>query len=200
MGGGGVADRRFRAGGPGGESVDMTTMVLSAPECHRQSGTIDVADLYASHRLPLTRLAVLLLGDVASAEDAVQEVFVKLWSRPELLRGVAAPSSYLRTAVVNRARSVQRRRKLEREYAVLDDRFDVEPAEMTALLPLEHREVLEAVKALPTRQREVLVLRYWADLTETEIARTLGITRGTVKSTASRGMFAVAARLRAGNA
>ena len=177
----------------------MTTMVLSAPECHRQSGTIDVADLYATHRLPLTRLAVLLLGDMASAEDAVQEVFVKLWSRPDLLQGVAAPSSYLRTAVVNRARSVQRRRKLEREYAVQDTR-DVEPAEVTALLPLEHREVMEAVQALPTRQREVLLLRYWADLTETEIARTLGVTRGTVKSTASRGMRAVTARLRAGDA
>ncbi|WP_194907276.1 RNA polymerase sigma factor [Catenulispora rubra] len=177
----------------------MITMVLSAPECHNQSGTIDVAELYARHRLPLTRLAVLLLGDTASAEDAVQEVFVKLWSRPDLLKGVAAPSSYLRTAVVNRARSVQRRRKLEREYAVLDT-VDVEPAEITALVPLEHREVMEAVKALPTRQREVLVLRYWGDLSETEIARTLGVTRGTVKSTASRGMRAVTARLRAGDA
>jgi len=100
---------------------------------------------------------------------------------------------------VNRARSVQRRRKLEREYAVVDT-MDVEPAETTALLPMEHREVMEAVQALPTRQREVLLLRYWADLTETEIARTLGVTRGTVKSTASRGMRSVTAALRAGNA
>lgn len=200
MGGGGIADRWLPAGRSGSEPEDMTTMVLSAPECHRHSGAIDVADLYSRYRLPLTRLAVLLLGDVASAEDAVQEVFVKLWSRPDLLQGMAAPSSYLRTAVVNRARSVQRRRKIEREHAVPDDTHDVEPAEVTALLPLEHREVLEAVKALPTRQREVLVLRYWGDLSETEIARTLGITRGTVKSTASRGMYSVAARLRAGNA
>ena len=199
MGGGGIDLRWLPAGVSDSDSEYMTTMVLSAPECHHQSGTIDVAELYARHRLPLTRLAVLLLGDTASAEDAVQEVFVKLWSRPDLLKGVAAPSSYLRTAVVNRARSVQRRRKLEREYAVLDT-VDVEPAEITALVPLEHREVMEAVKALPTRQREVLVLRYWADLSETEIARTLGVTRGTVKSTASRGMRAVTARLRAGNA
>jgi RNA polymerase sigma-70 factor (sigma-E family) len=179
----------------------MTTMVLSAPECHSQSGAIDldVAALYAQHRLPLTRLAVLLLGDVPSAEDAVQEVFVKLWSRPDLLQGVSAPSSYLRTAVVNRARSVQRRRKIERDRAVVHA-CDVEPAETTALLPLEHREVMEAVQALPTRQREVLTLRYWADLSEAEIARTLGVTRGTVKSTASRGMLAVTARLRAGDA
>jgi RNA polymerase sigma factor (sigma-70 family) len=68
------------------------------------------------------------------------------------------------------------------------------------MLPLEHREVMEAVQALPTRQREVLTLRYWADLSEAEIARTLGVTRGTVKSTASRGMQAVTARLRAGDA
>src|SRR6185312_6807057 len=162
MGGGGIDLRWLPEGVPGGDPECMTTMVLSAPECHRQSGTIDVADLYARHRLPLTRLAVLLLGDVASAEDAVQEVFVKIWTRPDLLQGVAAPSAYLRTAVVNRVRTVQRRRKLEREHAMVDiDPCDVEPAEVTALLPLEHREVLDAVKALPARQRDVLVLRYW---------------------------------------
>ncbi|NUP52067.1 MAG: SigE family RNA polymerase sigma factor [Catenulispora sp.] len=173
----------------------MTTMVLSAPECHRHSGTSDVAELYVQHRLPLTRLAVLMLGDLASAEDAVQEVFVKLWSRSELLENVASPSAYLRTAVVNRARSVQRRRKTEREYRPL---FvpDVEAAEATAMLPLEHREVVEAVRALPTRQREVMILRYWADLSETDIARTLGITRGTVKSAASRGMRTLSERLK----
>lgn len=170
-------------------------MVLSAPECHRQSGTDDVAELYLRHRLPLTRLAVLLLGDVPSAEDAVQEVFVKLWSRTELLENVASPSAYLRTAVVNRARSVQRRRKTERDYrpAFVPD---VEPAEDTAMLPLEHRQVVEAVRALPTRQREVLTLRYWADLTESDIAQTLGVTRGTVKSAASRGMRTLAQQLR----
>ncbi|GAA1975071.1 SigE family RNA polymerase sigma factor [Catenulispora subtropica] len=173
----------------------MTTMVLSAPECHRQSGPDTVAELYAQHRLPLTRLAVLMLGDMASAEDAVQEVFVKLWSRPELLDKIASPSAYLRTAVVNRARSVQRRRKTEREYRPM---FvpDVEPAEATAMLPLEHREVVEAVRALPGRQREVMVLRYWADLSEADIARTLGITRGTVKSAASRGMQTLTKQLR----
>lgn len=170
-------------------------MVLSAQETHHQSGIEDVAELYARHRLPLTRLAVLMLGDVASAEDAVQEVFVKLWSKADLLEKVASPPAYLRTAVVNRARSVQRRRKTEREYRPL---FvpDVEAAEATAMLPLEHREVVEAVRALPERQREVMVLRYWADLSEADIARTLGITRGTVKSAASRGMQTLTKRLR----
>ena len=180
----------------------MTTMVMSTSERHCLRDNVDVggdvdvdvAELYTRHRLPLTRMAALLLGDMASAEDAVQEVFVKLWARPELLSGVASPSSYLRTAVVNRVRSTQRRRKTERDHPVWYVP-DVEPAETTALLPLEHREVLEAVQALPTRQREVLILRYWADLTEADIARTLGVTRGTVKSTASRGMRAVTAQL-----
>ena len=169
-------------------------MVLSAPERHH-SGTSDVAELYAQHRLPLTRLAVLMLGDVPSAEDAVQEVFAKLWSQSELLERVASPSSYLRTAVVNRARSVQRRRKTEREYRPW---FvpDVEAAEATAMLPMEHREVVEAVRELPTRQREVMVLRYWGDLSEADIAATLGITRGTVKSATSRGMQTLTRRLR----
>ncbi|GAA2018612.1 SigE family RNA polymerase sigma factor [Catenulispora yoronensis] len=175
----------------------MTTMVLSAPDCRRHSGSHDVAELYEQHRLPLTRLAVLMLGDTASAEDAVQEVFVKLWSRCELLENVASPPSYLRTAVVNRARSVQRRRKTEREH-LPEFVPSVEPAEATALLPLEHREVLEAVRALPIRQRDVLILRYWADLSEAEIARTLGITRGTVKSATSRGMQTLTRQLRDG--
>jgi RNA polymerase sigma-70 factor (sigma-E family) len=155
----------------------------------------DVAELYIRHRLPLTRLAVLLLGDVASAEDAVQEVFAKLWSRADLLDKVASPPAYLRTAVVNRARSVQRRRKTEREYRAV---FvpDVEPAEATAMLPLEYREVAVAVRELPTRQREVLTLRYWADLSEADIAQTLGVTRGTVKSAASRGMRTLTERLK----
>ena len=155
----------------------------------------DVAELYVRHRLPLTRLAVVLLGDVASAEDAVQEVFVKLWSRADLLEKVASPSAYLRTAVVNRARSVQRRRKTEREYRPL---FvpDIEPAETTAMLPQEYREVAVAVRELPMRQREVLTLRYWADLSEADIAQTLGVTRGTVKSAASRGMRTLTERLK----
>src|SRR4051812_3994214 len=123
----------------------------------------DVAELYVRHRLPLTRLAVVLLGDVASAEDAVQEVFVKLWSRADLLEKVASPSAYLRTAVVNRARSVQRRRKTEREYRPL---FvpDVEPAETTAMLPLEYREVAVAGRGVPMRQRGGVGLRHLGDL------------------------------------
>ncbi|MEY9894112.1 RNA polymerase sigma-70 factor (sigma-E family) [Catenulispora sp. MAP5-51] len=154
-----------------------------------------LADLYALHRLSLTRLATALLGDQGNAEDAVQDAFVRLWhshrGRTDMLEN---PLSYLRTAVVNNARSIMRRHKTAREHPP----FFLPPAESAEeeALPRVHREVLEAVKQLPERQREVLVLRYWADMSEADIAATTGISRGTVKSTSSRGLRSVARTLR----
>ena len=146
-----------------------------------------LTDLYHLYRLPLTRLATLLLGDQADAEDAVHDAFLKLWrrhgGRTDMLDN---PLAYLRVAVVNNARTTLRRRKSAREHA---PPFlpHAESAE-DLVVPQQHREVLDAVNALPKRQREILVLRYWGDLSEVDIAATLGISRGTVKSSASRGL------------
>ncbi|WP_370371571.1 RNA polymerase sigma factor [Catenulispora sp. GP43] len=166
----------------------------TAPRGHRalQPGNgPSLADLYYAHRLSLVRLAILLVDDQASAEDVVQDSFTGLWRRyGDDLIGMENPLGYLRTAVVNNARSVLRRRKTARGYTP-PHVPDAASAESVALLSEEHREVLEAMQKLPPRQREVLVLRYWSDLSEADIADALGISRGTVKSTASRGLEAL---------
>jgi RNA polymerase sigma-70 factor (sigma-E family) len=166
----------------------------TAPRGHRALQPGDgpsLADLYYAHRLSLVRLAILLVDDQMSAEDVVQDSFTGLWRRyGDDLTGMENPLGYLRTAVVNNARSVLRRRKTARGYTP-PHVPDAASAESVALLSEEHREVLEGMQKLPPRQREVLVLRYWSDLSEADIADALGISRGTVKSTASRGLEAL---------
>jgi RNA polymerase sigma-70 factor (sigma-E family) len=152
------------------------------------------ADLYAAHRLGLVRLAVLLVDDLPAAEDVVHDVFAGLLTGGKQLRDPDAALAYLRRAVVNRARSALRRRRTARAYTPPEDASRAGPDDL-ALLSEEHREVCAALQTLPTRQREVLVLRYWSDLSETQIAETLGISRGTVKSTASRALGALEKKL-----
>jgi RNA polymerase sigma-70 factor (sigma-E family) len=164
------------------------------PVLTRASGAEDSAPsfelLYATQRLPMVRLAVLLVDDLASAEDVVQDAFTALHTRWGSLRDHHAAVGYLRISVVNAARSMLRRRRTARNYTPPSDGF--EPgADDAALLAEEHREVLAAMAGLARRQREVLVLRYWSDLSEADIATTLGISRGAVKSTASRALDAL---------
>jgi RNA polymerase sigma-70 factor (sigma-E family) len=149
----------------------------------------ELADLYAAQRLSLVRLAVLLVDDLASAEDVVQDAFAAFAAHPELRQREAAVG-YLRTAVVNRSRSALRRRRTARAYVVPHDAAPAGPDDR-CLLADEHREVLSALDRLAPRQREVLVLRYWSELSEAEIADALGISRGAVKSTASRAIDAL---------
>ena len=151
---------------------------------------VDITELYAAHRLSLVRLAVLLVDDFASAEDVVQDAFAALARRPDAVRDPSKALAYLRVSVVNTARSALRRRRTARAYAPPHDLSPPSP-EDSAVLAEEHREVLVALHRLAPRQREVLVLRYWSNLSEAEIAATLGISQGTVKSTASRGLVAL---------
>jgi RNA polymerase sigma-70 factor (sigma-E family) len=153
--------------------------------------------LFRSRRLYLVRLARLLVDDRETAEDVVQDAFAGLHRRWRSLRSPDAAEAYLRTAVVNGSRSALRRRRTARSQRWPDQDVLVEDAaDRPALLAAEHRAVLDAMRRLPGRQREVLVLRYWAELGEAEIARMLGISVGAVKSSASRGRDAVAAMLR----
>ena len=151
---------------------------------------VDITELYAAHRLSLVRLAVLLVDDVASAEDVVQDAFAALSRRHDAVKDPSKALAYLRVAVVNTARSALRRRRTARAYSPPHDLSPPSP-EDTAVLAEEHREVIAALHRLAPRQREVLVLRYWSDLSEADIARTLGISQGTVKSTASRALAAL---------
>ncbi|WP_405840078.1 sigma-70 family RNA polymerase sigma factor [Streptomyces platensis] len=147
-----------------------------------------ISELYHAHRLTMVRLAVLLVDDRATAEDVVQDAFAALYKRHgEQLDEVDNALAYLRTAVVNAARSVLRRRRTARNYTPPYE-ADAPSAEERIVLDEEHREVFAALSGLTARRREVLVLRYWGDLTEAQIATTLGISRGAVKSLASRAL------------
>ncbi|MFE0583067.1 RNA polymerase sigma factor [Streptomyces sp. NPDC058874] len=154
-------------------------------------GPPTVTELYHAHRLGMVRLAVLLVDDLATAEDVVQDAFTALYRRHgEQVAEVDNALGYLRTAVVNTARSVLRRRRTARAWTP-PPAADLPSAEDHVVLDEAHREVLAALARLTPRRRQVLVLRYWADLSEAEIATTLGISRGAVKSSASRGLDAL---------
>jgi RNA polymerase sigma-70 factor (sigma-E family) len=191
----GVEDRQgFMLEGNAERSVEATLghlRVMDGPAAPAQAPTpLTLEDLYRQHRMRLVRLAILLVDEPATAEDVVQEAFTGLhrnWSR---LRDAAAAVGYLRTAVVNGSRSVLRRRKTAREY-VPPHAVNARSAESLAMLSSEHQAVVSALSKLPPRQREVLVLRYYGGLSEAEISEAAGISKGTVKSTASRALEAL---------
>ncbi|HEY2984337.1 MAG TPA: sigma-70 family RNA polymerase sigma factor [Jatrophihabitantaceae bacterium] len=136
---------------------------------------------------PMVRLAYLLCGDQeGGAEDIVQDAFAALSRQWDQLRSDDAAGAYLRTAVVNGTRSAIRRRITARRllHPIRDER--VEAAESTAVRNDEQRRVLAVIRQLPRRQREVIVMMYWAGLSEAEIAATLGVSPGTVKTAAAR--------------
>jgi len=149
---------------------------------------VDIHALYTAHWRYLVRLAVLLVDDVASAEDVVQDAFVALHRNADGLRDPDAALGYLRASVLNLSRSVLRRRQVARKHLKVAEPEATAPADHDVLVRDEHRAALAAVRALPRHQREVLILRYWSGLSEREIAQTLGISQGAVKSAASRGM------------
>jgi RNA polymerase sigma-70 factor (sigma-E family) len=143
----------------------------------------DFTGLFVGHYGQLVRMAALLLGDVAAAEDVVQEAFIKVRSRGR----VSDPLAYLRQAVVNLSRSDLRRRLVARRHAPRP-MPDVASAEEDACAALARREVVVALRTLPARQREAVVLRYWADLTEAQAAEVMGVSTGSVKAYTSRGL------------
>ncbi len=156
----------------------------------------DIERLYRTQRLAMVRLALLLVDDRETAEDVAQDAFAALHRRWQTLHTEDAAIGYLRTCVVNGARSVLRRRRtVRRQPHPRDDLLYAESADRRVLLAEEHREVIAAMRCLPARQREVIVLRYWSELSEPQIAATLGISVGSVKSSASRGRDAIAAIL-----
>jgi RNA polymerase sigma-70 factor (sigma-E family) len=149
--------------------------------------------LYAAHYAGLVRMAVLLLRDQGLAEDVVQDSFVAMHGRWHRIDPAKAPA-YLRQTVVNRSRSALRHRSVVARHRP-DPMPDGAPADESVLRTERRARVLDALAALPARQREVLVLRHYLDLSEADIATTLGISRGAVKSHASRAAAALRARL-----
>jgi RNA polymerase sigma-70 factor (sigma-E family) len=151
--------------------------------------------LYAVHWRSLVRLAVLLVRDQGVAEDVVQDAFVAVHGRWRRLHDPDRALAYLRQAVVNGSRSTLRHRAVVARHAARDETrpadLDTPGSDARVLADERRRRVLEALATLPRRQREVLALRYYAGLSEAEIAEALGISRGSVKSHASRGAAAL---------
>ena len=158
------------------------------------SADLAVIELYSMHYKSLVRLAAMLVRDVQTAEEVVQDAFVSMhdgWGR---LKDTEKALAYMRQAVVNKSRSVLRHR------VVVDKNLqnappDMPSAEHGAFLLLERDAVIAALRKLPERQREAIALRYYADLSEAEIATTMKISRGAVKSHTARGMAALKAAL-----
>ncbi len=149
------------------------------------------AALHREHYEQLVRLARFLVDDRGTGEELVQDAFVRVyraWSRVE------DPVRYVRRAVVNGARSQLRHRAVVRRY-VPPALPPGAPADEEVVVRSQHADVVDALGTLPRRQRECLVLRYYLDLSEADIATTLGISRGSVKSHASRGLTALGRRL-----
>lgn len=159
----------------------------------RHAAMASVADLYESHYTSLARLALQLVGDRETAEDVVQDVFVALHRRGDPIAW-DDPQRYLVTAVVNRSRSALRRRRVARAFRP-DRPRTAEAADAASLRAAEHSRVLGALDRLPRRQREVLVLRYYRDLSIAEIATVLGISSGAVSTSLSRGLKALPTHL-----
>lgn len=149
---------------------------------HSDDRTAALIALYDAERDAMVRLAHLLTGSPAVAEDVVHDAFVKLHG---LLADVDQPGAYLRRTVINLCHTHHRRAGVERRW-----RDRQPPPEV--VLPPDVDDTWRAVRALPARQREVLVLRFHLDMKVADIATTLGIPPGTVKSTIHRALAALA--------
>lgn len=149
-----------------------------------------VTAIYSEHYRSLVRLAAFLVRDNATAEEVVQDSFVAMHGAWRRLRDTDKALSYLRQSVVNRSRSVLRHRMVVDKNTPKPPP-DMPSAEHGAIIQLERSAVVSALRGLPERQREALVLRYYGDLSEAQIASVMGISRGAVKSHTARAMAAL---------
>jgi RNA polymerase sigma-70 factor (sigma-E family) len=156
----------------------------------------DVGDalttLHRENYAGLVRLATIVLGDPGLAEQVVQDAFVRLQMRWRGMRGIDRPAAYLRSAVLNGCRSQLRRHRVRDRHA---SRRTVPPAlvgpETAALAQDDHDRVIAALRTLPARQREAVVLRYYLDLGEADIAAAMRVSAGSVKTHLHRGLAAL---------
>jgi RNA polymerase sigma-70 factor (sigma-E family) len=158
------------------------------------SGDEALATLYAQHYQSLLRLAALLLDDVAACEDVAQEAYIRVHAAQGRLRDPDKALAYLRQTVVNLSRSALRRRLVALRHAP-KPMPDAASAEHEAYAAVERAEVVQALRGLQRRQREAIVLRYYADLSEAQTAESMGVSVGAVKAYTSRGLTALGARL-----
>jgi RNA polymerase sigma-70 factor (sigma-E family) len=155
-----------------------------------------LTDLFRDHHLELVRLALLMVGDLATAEDVVQDAFERLHRRWHGLREPASGLAYVRSSVLNASRSVHRHAAVVRKHAPrLAGSMDAVGPDAGSAAD-DRGELAVALRALPRRQREVLVLRYYLDLDVSETADMLRIAPSAVRSYCTRGLAALARGLR----
>lgn len=157
-----------------------------------------ITTLFVSYHRQLVGFALLLVDDLETAEDIVQDAFMSLHRRWSWVRDPQAAYEYLRTCVLNGGRSQLRRRRV-RTRVPADPPMTVQSAEASAVEHSEQDAVMRELARLSPRQRQVLVLRYYLDQSEAEIARTLSISAGSVKQHAARGIATLTSRLEAGS-
>lgn len=150
-----------------------------------------VSELFTIYYAPLVRMARCLVDDVETAEDVVMDAFTALYRRWHAVRDPGDAYRYLRSSVLNGSRSRLRRTRTRRTYD--PTLMPIAPAaDDSDRQRVDRLSVLESLRGLPRRQRQVLALRYYLDLSEAEIAAELGISAGSVKTHASRGLAALA--------
>src|SRR5262245_21696292 len=152
-----------------------------------------VTAIYRTHYRSLVRLAVPLVRDIATAEEVVQDSFIAMHGAWPRLRDSDKALSYLRQSGVNRSREVLRNRVADMNSP--KPTSGMSSAEQGALSVLERSAVISALRKLPLRQREALVLKYYADLSVAQIAATMGVSQGAVKSHIDRGMASLGTAL-----
>ncbi|MET9493481.1 SigE family RNA polymerase sigma factor [Streptomyces sp. NPDC006552] len=192
--------RRPRGGAAGGMPVIAPMPAARPAQLPAQQGadevttagtTVDhLTETYRAHYRSLLGLAALLLDDTASCEDVVQEAFIRVHSARKRVREPEKTLAYLRQTVVNLSRSTLRRRILGLKL-LTKPMPDMASAEEGAYDLLERDALKAALRGLQRRQREVLVMRYFADMTEAQVAEALGISLGSVKAYGSRGIAAL---------
>jgi RNA polymerase sigma-70 factor (sigma-E family) len=148
-----------------------------------------VTALYQAHALGLIRFAYLLLGERQAAEDVVQEAFAGLYRRWAKLSDPGRALAYVRSSVLNGCRTALRRRALGRRLETYQP--PSASAEAAVLSNEERYQVMRAVRGLPSRQREALVLRFYLELPDEEIARVMGVRPSTVRSATHRALRAL---------
>jgi RNA polymerase sigma-70 factor (sigma-E family) len=167
-----------------GKAVDAAASQAKAADA--ADGGEAVRDLFRDHHLELVRLAAMMLGDVAAAEDVVQDAFERLHRHWRRVREPSSGLAYVRSCVLNGCRTVHRRAAVARRYAPrLAGRADASTPDPVSVVD-DEAEVVAALQLLTRRQREAIVLRYYADLDVAEIAETLRISPGAVRATIGR--------------
>lgn len=164
---------------------------MTLTEIEPQAGHDELRRLYSRDYRSLVKLASLVLDDPGACEEVVQDAFVRTLVAWSSVRDPSKAPAFLRSAVLNGARSRVRRLAVVRRHPMRA----AEPADPVDRAAVEHRAMLDELRRLPMRQREAVALRYYLDLSEADIAEAMGVSAGSVKTHLHRALSTLATRL-----